>query len=309
MNEGNNIENAWYEKPAVPGYRQFLILIGLVGAGFLLTLIVSLVMIVAHYGVASFGIMDTKTMPAWLANGLMVAQDVCMFGVPAIAFAKIVSTQKDYFYLKGKSPVWLWLLVVLIAFSALPVSDLLGQITEWIPIPKNLTTYFKKMESAYNEEAIVLLNFKTFGSFIVSVFMIALLPAVFEELIFRGALQQALLKWTGRALPAIIISSIIFSAIHMSYYGFLPRAMLGVVLGLVYYYGKNIWLNMLIHFINNATVVVALYVASGNKPLTASILDENSSYSPWYLQLIGVAALIAALMLFIRKSKLITHNS
>lgn len=294
----------WYEKPEYSGGRQFLYLVLLTVGGIVLMGAISVFMMLAHFGIANLQNVNMKSMPWQLTEYLMLVQDVCMFGLPAIVFAMIVKRREDYFYARSQSTAQLWGLVIVIAFSALVVTDLMGQLNEWIPIPKSWATYFKQMESTYNEEAIAVLNFKSFGTFVISLLTIALLPAIFEELFFRGALQRVLIKWTGKAVPGIIITSIIFSAFHFSYYGFLPRMMLGIVLGLVYYYGKNIKLNMLIHFINNATIVVALYISNKGKPVTAEVLNSNNNQmSPWYLQLIGVVVLIAALNIFIRKSK------
>lgn len=293
----------WYEKPEYSGARQFLYLFLLTIGGLVLMGAISVFIMLAHFGTANVQNINVKNMPWQMTEYLMLVQDICLFGIPAIVFAIIVKRREDYFYVRRQSSLQMWGLIIMIAFSGLVVTDLMGQLNEWIPIPKNWAMYFKQMENEYNTDAAAVLNFKSFGTFVISLVTIALLPAIFEELFFRGALQQILIKCTGKAIPGIIITSIIFSAFHLSYYGFLPRVFLGVILGLVYYYGRNIRLNMLIHFINNATIVVALYVKYGNAPINEKILSDDASMSPWYLQIIGIVVLIAALILFIRKSK------
>jgi len=303
-----NEESNWYQQPEMPAYRQFLILVGLFCTGLLAAIPISMIVVAL---VPNVHIKDlaNSNIPYSLTVILLFIQDILLFALPAFLFAKIVACKKNYFQFNAQSPRELWLLVIVIAFAAIPVNDFFAQINEWIPIPKSWTVLFKSWENSYGSSVTAVLNFKNFGTFLFSLVLIALLPAVVEELFFRGALQQVMLKWTKKVFPAILITSVIFSAIHLSYYGFLARAALGMVLGYVYYYGKNIWLNILIHFINNATVVTALYIAYGSKPLPQNMMDDNSSVTPWYLQLIGLVILIVVLRIFIKKSQTVIHNS
>ena len=82
--------------------------------------------------------------------------------------------------------------------------------------------------------------------------VIAFLPALFEETLFRGGMQNLFSRWFKKPLLAIVVTSIIFSAIHGSYLGFLSRFALGFLLGWIYYRTGNIWLNIIGHFFNNA---------------------------------------------------------
>src|SRR5258706_11305222 len=76
-------------------------------------------------------------------------------------------------------------------------------------------------------------NMKTTQDYIVSLLIIALLPAFFEEMLFRGSLQPVMISITKNTFAGILITSILFSAIHGSYYGFLPRVGLGLIIGYV----------------------------------------------------------------------------
>ena len=106
----------------------------------------------------------------------------------------------------------------------------------------------------------------------------ALGPAIFEETFFRGGMQNLLQQWTRKPILAIIITSLIFSAIHFSYYGFIPRVALGVILGLIYYYSGSIWLSIAGHFFNNALVVTQIYIyARQGKPIEDA-MNESSPF-------------------------------
>lgn len=301
MAEENITQNSWFKRVEMPAYRQFLILIGMVCVGFLLASVLSFIIITSTSHVNLSNIAAGKNLSRPLMIWLLIIQDIFLFALPAFLFAKIVSIRNDYFYFKKTSSINLWLIALLIAFAAMPASDFFSQINEWIPISKHLQSIFKAAEQQYNSQAIAIIDVKSLGGFIISILIIALLPAIVEELIFRGSLQQVLLKWTGKAFPTILITAIIFSAVHLSYYGFLPRVLLGVVLGYVYYFGKNIWLNMFVHFINNASVVTFLYISSRSKPIDPKMMDSASA--PFYMQIIGILVLIAALYSFYKNAK------
>lgn len=93
----------------------------------------------------------------------------------------------------------------------------------------------------------------------------AFFPALFEEVFFRGALQNLLVRWWKAPLLAIVVTSFIFSFIHLSVYLFISRALLGFILGLLYYRTKNIWVNVIAHFLNNVIAVTQLFVMSNQK--------------------------------------------
>ncbi len=97
------------------------------------------------------------------------------------------------------------------------------------------------------------------GDLLVNLILIALIPAIGEELLFRGVLQQLFAKWTGKIHLAIFISAFLFSAIHMQFFGFLPRFVLGIILGYMFYWSKNLWLPILAHFTNNALAIIFIY--------------------------------------------------
>jgi len=116
---------------------------------------------------------------------------------------------------------------------------------------------------------------KSTADYLISLLVLAFAPALVEEILFRGGFQQVFIGWTNNKWAGIILTSILFSAIHFSYFGFLPRAALGIVLGLLFYYSKNIWLNILLHFLNNAFVVTQLYIVSRQGKSIDKTMDES----------------------------------
>ena len=116
---------------------------------------------------------------------------------------------------------------------------------------KNITEAFLKMENT--------------SDLLFNLFLIAFIPAIGEEMVFRGVLQKKLHFILQSPHLAIFVSSFIFSAIHMQFFGFLPRFILGIILGYLFYYSKNLWMPIIAHFINNALAVLIMYSAFANK--------------------------------------------
>lgn len=151
------------------------------------------------------------------------------------------------------------------------------------------------MEEAYNSQVLQMARMNNFSEYLFVMVVIALAPAIFEEICFRSGLQQTLINWTKQPILAIVITSILFSAIHFSYYGFLPRVALGLLLGLLYYYSKNIWFSILMHFLNNGISVSVLYFTSVNGKPKQEVLDSNMGIDVSFTitALVGLAILTA----------------
>ena len=142
-------------------------------------------------------------------------------------------------------------------------------------------------------------HIRTFSDYAISIVMIALLPALFEETFFRGGMQNLLTRFSHKPWIAILITSLIFSAIHLSYYGFLARVCLGIVLGLIYYYSQSLWLSIAAHFFNNAIAVTQMYVLiRQGKPVKEAM---SETYPVWW-GIIGAIVLYALFVLFKKHS-------
>lgn len=164
------------------------------------------------------------------------------------------------------------LLVPVLLFSAIYFSGTLAWLNEMIPASASLKASFDKMEADYVKQSEAILSLNSAGDYILSIFIMGLLPAICEETLFRGGLQNYLTRWIRKPWIAIVIASLIFSAAHFSYYGFLPRAFLGMMLGAVYYYSGSLWVSILAHFLNNALAITAMYVMKMNGKPAAEVL-------------------------------------
>lgn len=88
--------------------------------------------------------------------------------------------------------------------------------------------------------------------------VVALVPAVTEEMFFRGLLQNTLMRHAPK-WHAILVSAMIFSLGHADMSAFVPRFVLGAFLGWLLVIGKSLWLPIAVHFVNNAAAVICYY--------------------------------------------------
>jgi uncharacterized protein len=212
----------------------------------------------------------------------------------------------------GKSPFWLgfnkyvnfpqiiigFSIILLAGFAATPFADFSKYILHYFP---NIDADAKSMENTYSALTTALSNLTSFPEFFVALFIMALLPAMFEEMFFRGVLQNLLVRWWQKPILAIIVTSILFSLVHSSIYLFLSRAFLGFILGYMFYKTKNIWVNIAAHFINNTLALTALYVV---KKSTGKVsLDKIEPNVHWAFGLFCVCLIIAAFIYLERFSK------
>jgi uncharacterized protein len=225
-----------------------------------------------------------------------------LFFIPAVMYAWLCHI-KPFKHLGFKNQVNIrqLIILVLIVLAVSPAVDMLQQITQLFPWSKATLVKFKSAEDDYFKQVIVIARMDNFFDYIISMIMVALLPAVFEEILFRGALQNLLSRWFKAPVLAIIITSIIFSAIHGSYLGFLSRFALGFVLGWMYYRTGNIWLNIIMHFLNNGIAITFLYFST--KPGTKMDPSKMEDHFPLWLGLISIAIVTGLFIYFDKISK------
>jgi membrane protease YdiL (CAAX protease family) len=188
-------------------------------------------------------------------------------------------------------------LVIGIMIAALFASTFFAYVNEHLPISAHVKEMFDRMEKDYQKEVEAILTLKNLTDYLIALLVMALVPAVCEEALFRGGLQNYLTRWSKNPWLSIIIVSILFSAAHFSFYGFLSRLFLGIVLGFIYHYSGRLWLSITAHFFNNALAVTAIYVLKqqGNSIETAVAKTDSS----W----IGVFAIpiVFALLIYFKK--------
>jgi len=191
-------------------------------------------------------------------------------------------------------------LVLLIVFVSISIAGALGYLNKELPFFERWKADFEQLEREYAEQVAVMVNLKSISGYLMSLVIMAVLPAVCEETLFRGGLQNFLTRSTKSPWLSIIIVSILFSLVHFSFYGFLPRLFLGVMLGAIFFYTQNLWLPILAHFLNNAMAVTAMYIAvRQGKDIKAAMNEEV----PYYWGLIALPIFIILILALKRISR------
>ena len=203
-------------------------------------------------------------------TGMKIGQglsSIFMFVVPPIVYYFITRKEhqmKDLGLRKLSPPWWIILIGAALMFVSIPFSTSLTTWNESMSFGGAfaiLEDYLKTLEDIAQATTEKMLDVDTIGGLLFNLVVIALIPAIGEELTFRGVLQQSL---TRRMNPhiAIILSAAIFSFIHFQFYGFLPRMFLGLLMGYMFYITNSLWTSMLMHFLNNGAAVVLYYLSN-----------------------------------------------
>ena len=223
-------------------------------------------------------------------TGMKIGQGISsifMFVVPPIVYYFITRKEhqmKDLGLRKLTPPWWLIFIGAVLMFISLPVSNLLTEWNEGMKLGgafQMLEDMLKTLEQTATDLTERMLNVDTIGGLLLNLVIIALIPAVGEELTFRGVVQQGL---TRRMNPhvAIILSAAIFSFIHFQFYGFLTRMFLGMLLGYMFYITGSLWTSILMHFLNNGSAVLIYYL--NNKGIINVDVDHfGSTQSVWLI--------------------------
>lgn len=184
---------------------------------------------------------------------------IIMFGGSAIVWG-IMFESSSYKFMETKKNNTLYYIAlsILLVFIATPFIDGIGIWNDGWDIKSGEA--FRQMEESASEIMKGFLSNTTPLGLTINIIVIALLPAIMEEVFFRGAMQKTMIKLVRYRFLGILLTSILFSLIHFQPFSSIPRVFLGLFLGYLYVFSKNIFIPILFHFINNLTVVVGSYL-------------------------------------------------
>ncbi|TVR43105.1 MAG: CPBP family intramembrane metalloprotease [Bacteroidia bacterium] len=273
-----------------------LLLVMLVSA--LVVFVIGMLVALPFFGTAVFETMDPRSVDINLLRYVQILSHLGLFITAALVFAFLMN-RRPIVYLqamhipKGKS----LLISAAIMLVVVPLVFYLTQINQMLTLPESLQgieNWMRRTEDSAQEMTKLLLDVSTVQGLLFNIFMIAVIPAIGEEFIFRGAVQRIFRQWTGSIHVAVIVAAVLFSAMHMQFYGFLPRLLLGMVLGYMMVFTGNIWVPVFAHFFNNALAVTVFFLISG----TDSDLDMDSLPEIPYAYIPAILSAILTLFLF-----------
>lgn len=249
-------------------FSSLLLLLLLIFSGAFLFTIIGFALGAAIYGLEPMIEMSSgSTQNIEILKLIQIITSIGMFVLPALWFAKMESNNWSAF-LKLNNFSWVLAgLTLLIMFGLAQFLEYINDLNKSMALPsflKDLEAWMLLKEQQMEELTKQLLVMSSINSFLVNMLMLAIIPAVGEELTFRGCLQKVLGRWTGNYHVAIWLTAIIFSSIHFQFYGFMPRMLLGALFGYLFVWSGSLWIPILGHFLNNAGAVITAYVYQQN---------------------------------------------
>lgn len=200
---------------------------------------------------------------------ILILQDIAIFIIPSLIILRLMKPETaermPEIKLPGLKEVGL---VIILAFCLFPVTGFTGEINSAMHLPESLSgveQWMIKQEDKADGLLNLLIVSNTFPAMLLNLLMIAILPAVGEELIFRGVFQTIFCKLFRSGHLAIWFAALLFSTIHFQFFGFIPRLILGLVFGYLFYWSGTIWLPVISHFVNNAFPVILSYIQGVEK--------------------------------------------
>ena len=240
---------------------------------------------------------------------LQFMQTIATFLLPSILGAWIWSEgHKPFTWLRlTQTTHWShYLLAVGIMLCAVPGINFLADLNSRIVLPESLgfiEQILKQQEEAAAALTEQFLQADNIGVLLLNIGLMALLPALAEEVSFRGTLQQILAqgKLKGQIHIAIWATAFIFSAIHMQFYGFVPRMLMGAMFGYIFVWTGTLWVPILMHFTNNGLAVMAYYLIGENEE-SKNIADTFGAGDTWWVGVISLLITSLGLLIFYRRT-------
>jgi len=233
---------------------------------------------------------------------LQTIQAIGLFILPAFIIAYLFNSKPfNYLGFKKIASSNIIILTISIFLVSIPIISYLGLLNSNMRLPEclsGLESWMKEKEESAKLITFAFLKMDHFSVLLFNLFMIGILPAIGEELIFRGVFQKIFAEWTKNIHVGILLAAFLFSAMHFQFYGFLPRFMLGILLGYLFYWSGSIWIPILGHFVNNSVAVIAFYFYE------EKALESAENFGPEAIPFLGLSiALISILLVTFYKQK------
>ncbi|QHL88311.1 CPBP family intramembrane metalloprotease [Nibribacter ruber] len=293
--------------PRLHPFVSLLLLTVFVIAGLFVGMFLAMVVNKALYGYGMMQMTEILQSPTDFPEGrqaMLLYQAITHLGgftLGTLAFLKF-NAQAPFSFLSPRThvPAGLLLMSALLIVLIMPANSWLIEWNVNFKFPEFLRAF--EQDAKATEERLRVLTeyltrFETVGSLIFGLVVVAVIPAIGEELVFRGVAQQELARWFKNPHVGIWLAAFLFGAVHFQFYGFFPRMALGAVLGYLYLWSKNIWVPIVGHFMNNGFTVLFLYLHQRG---TVDVEIESTEAMPWYWSL-GSVVLSGAVLYVLQK--------
>lgn len=263
----------------------------------ILFFICAIVLCLVLTSVVTVVVASGPTSPARLRIATVI-QDIVLFILPAIMTAMVVTRYPARLLeIDRVPPLKPTLLAIATLLAAIPAMDYIVNWNESLLLPESMAgveQWMKQSEESAKQIVKLLMSGTSVGSLIISLLIIGVLAGLSEELFFRGTLQRLMTPSRGSAHVAVWVTAFIFSAIHLQFFGFFPRLLLGAYLGYLLVWTGSLWVPILIHVLNNSIVVLTEWLIDAGY-MTARLDRLGSTTTTWDVAL-GSAVLVAGLI-------------
>jgi membrane protease YdiL (CAAX protease family) len=235
---------------------------------------------------------------------LMLLQAINHLGtflLPALAYWYLIERRTwDQF---NRRPLWAVAALGTVSLIVIAFMPFDGLVIEWnqnIHLPQTLAPleqWIRDKEKSLEGITRYLTTFSSPTQLIVALLVIAVIPGIGEEVLFRGILQRNISYWTRNVHVGIWLSAILFSAIHIQFLGFVPRMLLGALFGYLYVWSGNLWVPIFAHFVNNGFTVVMVYMHQ--RKMVSVDIENNELVPVWGAMLL--LGLTLGLMYFFKQ--------
>jgi membrane protease YdiL (CAAX protease family) len=219
-----------------------------------------------------------------------------LFGVPSLLYALMTFRREplqELGFRSAERSSFYWIPMFLLLIS-IPLEGWLGMINKQLPLPH----WMHDLEHSKDQQITLLLAGKRPIDLVTNLVVMAIVPGIVEEACFRGALQRVLINLFRSPWAGIVVTGLIFSACHGEFEGFLPRAVLGILLGAAFWYSKSLWPVVIAHVVFNGIQVIAA-------AWYPDMVTENPSV-PVYWALLSLV-LVVGLLAYMRKRSTVTY--
>ena len=254
-----------------PVYLRIITFGMIIITSIIFVLIIGILLAIPFYGpnvLSDLGKIETSTEPniIALAKYFQIVSQFGIFIVPVFIFAFLDGRNINRYLSINIKPAFRTMIFAAIAIlAATPLINYLGELNQQMKLPESMAGiehWMKDSEDKAAKLTDVFLNVKSPGAFLINLLMIGLIPAIGEEFMFRGVLQKLFHQWTKNIHFAVIFSAFLFSAMHMQFYGFVPRFLMGVMMGYMFVWSGSLWVPVLVHFTNNTMAVLMSYMTN-----------------------------------------------
>lgn len=286
--------------------------IGLIGAFFLYQIVGSLITVLI------LG-MDLESVPVDSLRLMTMAGQILFILLPALLFAKwiytdvgkIIRIHKPDLKELGIFTIGIVILTPLLQAYLYIQNYYLEIFAKSSPFVNSVKSFFDSLNEMVEKTYSNLLSASNIFELSLVVMVVAVVPALSEESLFRGFIQRSFeLKY--KKYIAAIITALFFSAYHFNPYGFIPLFILGAYFGFASYKSKTLLIPMFLHFLNNFSAVLLYYIIGDDELIKSDPTTNPNELSSYIMMLFALSVLFAGLIIFINKyytsKKLLKEN-